>query len=151
MLTTIVDIHVVNHIRPDFDLYIGRASKYAKDPRLKKNSIWYNPFYANDYDPTRIQDCLRDYEIYIREKIAKDPVKYDLRSLIGKRLGCWCITTTSFTEPLRCHGQVLLKLIAEFYPEIPPCGSYKEGICDGTNQPCIPDCIGWGHNDGVCF
>jgi hypothetical protein len=110
MKTSIVDLHKVNHHRPPFDVYIGRAVRYTE---FTKNSIWYNPYFAKNYEPDHIQDCLRDYEIYIREKIKQDPVKYNLRELVGKKLGCWCLTTDNFDEPMRCHGQILLKLIKE--------------------------------------
>lgn len=110
MNTQIVDIHKINGKRPEFDIYIGRAVRYTE---FTKNSIWYNPYLAKDYDLDHIQDCLRDYEVYIREKIAKDPIKYNLKELVGKKLGCWCLNTDSFEDPLRCHGQILLKLIKE--------------------------------------
>jgi len=112
MTTQIIDIHKYNKQRPPFDVYIGRAVRYTE---FTHNSIWHNPYFAKDYVPAHIQNCLRDYEIYIRKKIAEDPVKYDLETLIGKRLGCWCITTESSEAPLRCHGQILLKLIKEFF------------------------------------
>lgn len=110
MKTQIVDIHKINGKRLEFDIYIGRAVRYTE---FTKNSIWYNPYLAKDYDLDNIQDCLRDYEVYIREKITKDPIQYNLKELVGKKLGCWCLNTDSFEEPLRCHGQILLKLIKE--------------------------------------
>lgn len=108
--TCVVDIHKINGKRPPFDVYIGRAVRYTE---FTRNSIWANPFFARDYDPVHIQDCLQDYADYIRRKIATDPQRYDLIQLQGKRLGCWCLTTASFDPPLRCHGQVILKLLHE--------------------------------------
>lgn len=35
-----------------------------------------------------------------------------LDELRGKTLGCWCINTDKET-PVKCHGQVLLKLLNE--------------------------------------
>jgi len=107
MLTQIIDVHKVNHVRPAFDLYIGRAVPYTE---FTKNSIWHNPFRTREMG--KIPVVIDLYEAYIRRKIAEDPVKYDLRTLVGKRLGCWCLTTTK-ELPRRCHGQVLLTLIRE--------------------------------------
>jgi len=45
-------------------------------------------------------------------KIKNDPKYYNLDELEGKILGCWCITTNKL-EPLKCHGQILMKLLRE--------------------------------------
>lgn len=39
---------------------------------------------------------------------------WDLAELTGMRLGCWCITTDSWENPV-CHGQILMKLWHEAY------------------------------------
>lgn len=109
MPTTIVDVHKVNGKRPDFDIYIGRAVRYTE---FTKNSKWYNPFYAKDYDRKNMDQCLTDFENYMRNKLDYEPEKYNLQELVGRKLGCWCITTSEI-YPLRCHGQILLKLIRE--------------------------------------
>jgi hypothetical protein len=97
--TSVVDLHKIKGIRPSFDIYIGRAVKRTE---FIEDSIWGNPNLT-----------LPEYEISIRDKIRDDPVKYNLRELVGKKLGCWCLTTDNFDEPMRCHGQILLKLIKE--------------------------------------
>jgi hypothetical protein len=61
---------------------------------------------------------LKAYEERIRYLIMMYPEKYDLKQLIGKTMGCWCCTTDSIKPPLRCHCQVILKLLWEFYPEL---------------------------------
>ncbi len=44
------------------------------------------------------------YEVHIRRR---PDLIAALTELAGKRLGCYC-------KPLPCHGDVLLKLLAEF-------------------------------------
>ena len=51
------------------------------------------------------ENCLIEYEEYIREKIKKEGIE-ELKKLKGKVLGCWC-------KPEKCHGDILLKLIEE--------------------------------------
>ena len=97
---SVVDIHKIRGKRPEFDVYIGRSSG-----KLVR-SIWCNPFRG-----------LRYYEKYIKSMIDFDSVKYDLELLRGKRLGCWCITTDSFLNPV-CHGQILLKLVFDGYKRL---------------------------------
>jgi hypothetical protein len=80
---------VVNKYREAYDVYIGRGS------------IWGNPFRVG-VDGDRDQVIAR-YEAYIRER---PDLLARLGELEGKRLGCFC-------KPKRCHGDVLVKLIAE--------------------------------------
>ncbi len=79
----------------------------------KESSLWANPFKLGR-DGSR-ESVIRKYKKYIAEKIATDPTKYDLNSLRGKQLGCWCISCeegiTTSAVPLECHGQVLLELL----------------------------------------
>jgi hypothetical protein len=105
--TSIVDLHKINGIRPSFDVYIGRANKHTE---FNLDSKWHNPFTICN---TLAEKILENYENYIREKIEQNPIKYNLKELVGKKLGCWCLNTDNFNEPLRCHGQILLKLIKE--------------------------------------
>jgi hypothetical protein len=83
---------VVHHRHEDYDVYIGRPSK------------WGNPFTIGK-DGTRTL-VIEKYEKWIRTQ--PDLLK-DLRDLKGKTLGCWC-------SPKACHGDVLVKLVDEFYP-----------------------------------
>lgn len=100
MKTTIVDIHKKNGKRPDFDIYIGRA---VRNTEFIESSKWFNPRLS-----------LEEYELYIRNCIDVIPEYFNLKELVGKRLGCWCITTDKLT-PYVCHGQVLMKLLREKY------------------------------------
>lgn len=100
--TSVVDIHKKNGERPEFDIYIGRKVRYTE---FTKDSKWCNP-----------RLTLEEYELYIRDCIDKFPEYYDLNELKGKRLGCWCITTSEIPDKIEdmvCHGQVLMKLIRE--------------------------------------
>jgi len=104
MITSVVNIHKKNGKRPKYDIYIGRKLKPFMDREgITFNSKWRNPYLS-----------LEEYELYIRDCIDKTPEYYDLNELKGKRLGCWCITTSE-VYPMKCHGQVLLKLIREAF------------------------------------
>lgn len=92
----VVDIHVVNGVRPHYDVYIGRKVQYHKT--FTEDSKWRNRSVS-----------LEAYEDTIR---ITDRLWNSLDELRDKVLGCWCVTTTG-TEPLRCHGQVLMKLVRE--------------------------------------
>lgn len=97
--TSVVDIHKVNGVRPEFDVYIGRSVRFTE---FTKSSKWANPFFKTT--------PLSEYEDLIKEKIRLRFLNLD--ELRGKRLGCWCVTTDKI-KPLVCHGQVLMKLIRE--------------------------------------
>jgi hypothetical protein len=128
--TVVVNIHAHHGKRPQFDIYIGRATPYTE---FKESSKWANKFKPKNYtDP---QKCLDDYEADIRAKIARDPVKYNLEELRGKRLGCWC-------KPGPCHGDILIKLLNEI--SCLKCGQKKHTgedrqgciICSKFNVDC---------------
>jgi len=80
---------VVNCRREKYDVYIGRPSVFG------------NPFViGKDGDRDMV---ISKYEKYIRGRA-------DLMALIpnlkDKKLGCFC-------HPLKCHGDVLVKLVGE--------------------------------------
>jgi len=76
---------VVHCKRDEFDVYIGRGSK------------WGNPFViGKDGDRAEV---IAKYEYYL---LQNDRLLNDLHELEGKRLGCYC-------SPKACHGDVLLK------------------------------------------
>lgn len=81
---------VVDHRREEYDVYIGRPSK------------WGNPFVIGK-DGTRAT-VIAKYEKWIR---SRPELIADLHELRGKVLGCWC-------SPKPCHGDVLVKLVNEF-------------------------------------
>jgi len=78
---------VVNLSKEDYDVYIGRPSK------------WGNPFLIGK-DGSR-KEVIEKYEKYILEN---ENLINDLHELEGKVLGCWC-------KPKACHGDVLVRLI----------------------------------------
>jgi hypothetical protein len=78
---------VVNKTKEDYDVYIGRGSK------------WGNPFPIGTCG-SRAQ-VIQLYKEYI---LASEGLMYDLHELKGKRLGCYC-------KPLACHGDVLKELV----------------------------------------
>jgi Domain of unknown function (DUF4326) len=82
--------HVVHRNRQRYDVYIGRGSK------------WGNPYkIGRDGDRAEVVAL---YERHIREE--RPDLLAALPELYGKALGCYC-------APLRCHGDVLAKLVAE--------------------------------------
>jgi len=85
---------VVNIYDSEYDTLICRPSK------------WGNPF-PIEGRLTRAK-AIAAYEVHVRRSpklIAALP------ELAGKRLGCHC-------APLPCHGDTLVRLLHEFFPEI---------------------------------
>ena len=78
---------VVNKIKEDYDIYIGRGSK------------WGNPFVIG-LNGSRMQ-VIGMYKTYI---LSKPELLKDLYELKDKRLGCFC-------KPLPCHGDILKELV----------------------------------------
>lgn len=90
-----------------FDIYIGRTM--GADPRLR-NVGWGNPFKVETHG---LAESLRLYEAWVRNK---PELMKRLPELRGKVLGCWCAPPgglTTHTGRLICHGQVLMRLLAE--------------------------------------
>lgn len=116
--TVVVNVKVTN-LRPvynnleewckdcDNNIYIGRKGIVFIDKERypKESSIWANP-YKISKDMSR-EDCITEYEKYIRKKIIDEKLVPNLMQLKGKNLGCWC-------KPEQCHGDVLIKLIEEY-------------------------------------
>lgn len=80
---------VVNLADSDYDVYIGRPSK------------WMNPF-VKGTDGSR-SEVIQKFEQYIR---SKPELLAQIEELRGKRLGCYC-------APKACHGDVLVRLLEE--------------------------------------
>ena len=84
---------VVNKYKEDYDVYIGRPSK------------WGNPFVVNkkgDFsDGMTREQVIERYKEYLKEnpQLIED-AKTELK---GKRLGCFC-------KPKACHGDVLASI-----------------------------------------
>jgi len=80
---------VVHCKKEPFDVYIGRPSK------------WGNRFEIGK-DGTR-EEVIEKYEQFLR---SNSFLMASLPELKNKTLGCWC-------APKVCHGDVLVKLVAE--------------------------------------
>jgi hypothetical protein len=96
------DLRVINlkdkpRPEPSEFVYIGRGQHAGKGyfPRSK----WANPYTVKRYGRA---EALARYEQMVRE----GPLWDELPELEGKTLACWC-------KPEPCHGDVLLKLLAE--------------------------------------
>ena len=89
---------VVNLRKNDYDVYIGRGSK------------WGNPFTHIKDRNTKAEhivatrtEALNRY----REWIKEQPMLLNsLEELRGKRLGCYC-------KPKTCHGDILVELLTQ--------------------------------------
>jgi len=92
--------NVVHCKKENFDVYIGRPSK------------WGNPFSHGIDRQTLAKFIVKDrseavkaYRDWITTGAGKHLMR-DLHELKGKTLGCWC-------KPLACHGDVLSELVLE--------------------------------------
>ena len=90
--TSIVDIHKKKGKRPFYDIYIGRR---VNGTEFNKDSKWCK----------KRGESFPEYEKRVRKTLYND-----LDELKGKILGGWCLNTDKI-EPLRCHAQILLKLL----------------------------------------
>ena len=77
---------VVNKYKEDYQIYIGRGSK------------WGNPFCIGK-DGTR-EEVIKKYAKYI---LTRKDLLFSLDELKGKTLGCFC-------KPKTCHGDILLEI-----------------------------------------
>jgi len=95
---------VVHCNKHDYDVYIGRPSK------------WGNPF-----THIKEKDTLAEFVVSSRDEainkymewiLANETLLSQLDELGGKILGCWCVKNENeFPIPYVCHGQVLIELI----------------------------------------
>lgn len=82
---------VVNKYRSAFDVYIGRGS------------MWGNPFViGKDGDREQVIALYREH-LWVQIQTAQVSLD-ELRSLNGKRLGCFC-------KPAACHGDVIANAV----------------------------------------
>lgn len=85
---------VVNKRDEQYDVYIGRGSR------------WGNPFPMKENTKAERDRVCDEYEKYFWES---DLVNH-LDELRGKKLGCFC-------KPKRCHGDFLAKLVNDKYKD----------------------------------
>lgn len=103
---------LVVHVNdPDgFDHYIGRASRFARDPRAHTASILANPYAQGRKHPSTglpmsVADVLALYLAHL------PTIEGDWRDEYrGCRLACWCTAPGTFLtaeRPWKCHGQIV--------------------------------------------
>ena len=85
---------VVHCKKEDFDIYIGRPSKWGNLYSHKNNTL-------AKYKVDTVEDAIQKYEEYI---LNNSYLLSCLPELANKTLGCWCY-------PYRCHGDILVKLV----------------------------------------
>lgn len=90
---------------PNGVVCVTRPSRHSNPYKI--GTIYKNPFTGGTLTITR-ENCLELFEIYVKGQLAADPNW--LEPLRDKDLACFC----KLTDP--CHGDVLLRLIAEMYP-----------------------------------
>ena len=84
---------VVHCKKEDFDVYIGRPSK------------WGNPFSCKNetlakFKTKNREESIKKFKVWI---MRQPNLLADLHELRGKVLACWC-------APKTCHGDVLARL-----------------------------------------
>ncbi len=95
-------------------VYIGRFQHWGAGRHFAA-SIWKNPFSAKRYGR---EEALRLFEDHART----DPrLMARVPELRGKVLACWCAPVHA------CHGDVLLRLIAETGEEVEEIESVPRG------------------------
>ena len=108
---------VVNLKTDEYDVYIGRGSK------------WGNPFRIGT-DNTR-EEVVRKYREWV---LDNDYLMESLHELVGKRLGCYC-------KPLLCHGDILVEFAngleeSVFDPTPINFNNYPPGTEDEMRREC---------------
>lgn len=100
---------IVHWKKVKFDFYLGRDHALYGIPRFAAMPEFANPF-SIGIEGTR-DEVIVKYEVYIREQIKKNPGMIQLlKQMRGATLGCWCF-------PLRCHCEIVAKLIQEYFPD----------------------------------
>jgi len=93
---------VVNMKDDEYDVYIGRGSKWGNPYTHIKNKSTKAEFIVE----TRHEAIIK-YKEYIKNN---QELMDSLHELKGKKLGCYC-------KPKSCHGDVLVELIEK--PKLP--------------------------------
>ncbi len=83
---------VVHCKKEEFDVYVGRGSKWGNPYSHKEGTL------AEEVVGSRAE-AIQKYEEYL---LSNEDLMIDLPKLRGKILGCWC-------KPKSCHGDILLK------------------------------------------
>jgi len=83
---------VVHCKKEEFDVYVGRGSKWGNPYSHKGGTL------AEEAVGSRAE-AIKKYEEYL---LSNKDLMRDLPELKGKVLGCWC-------KPKSCHGDILIK------------------------------------------
>lgn len=83
---------VVHCKREEFDVYIGRGSRWGNPYSHKVGTL------AEHVVGSR-QEAIQKFEEYL---LSNEELMGSLDELKGKILGCWC-------KPKACHGDILLR------------------------------------------
>lgn len=83
---------VVHCKKEEFDVYVGRGSKWGNPYSHKEGTL------AEKVVGSR-SEAIQKYEEYL---LSNEDLMRDLPKLRGKILGCWC-------KPKSCHGDILIK------------------------------------------
>jgi hypothetical protein len=90
------DTRVVHCQKESYDVYIGRPSKFG------------NPYTHIKERNTKAEFIVKNREEAIekyKEWLLNNPeILFEIMSLEGKTLGCWC-------HPKKCHGDVIVEMI----------------------------------------
>lgn len=89
---------VVNLNKEDYDIYIGRGSKWGCPFTVIKD----RPTLAKEIVGSK-EEALSKYKEYV---LASPELMNSLNELDGKVLGCFC-------KPEKCHGDILLQLLEQ--------------------------------------
>jgi len=87
-----VILRVVHCKKEEFDVYVGRGSKWGNPYSHKEGTL------AEEVVGSR-SEAIQKYEEYL---LSNEDLMRDLPELRGKILGCWC-------KPKSCHGDILIK------------------------------------------
>ena len=83
---------VVHCKREEFDVYIGRGSKWGNPYSHKEGTL------AEHVVGSRTE-AIQKFEEYL---LSSEELMGSLEELRGKILGCWC-------KPKSCHGDILIR------------------------------------------
>ena len=87
---------VVHCKKEEYDIYIGRPSKWG-------NIFSHKPNTLAEIKVASREEAIEKYREWIK---TQPELLASLEELRGKRLGCFC-------RPKTCHGDVLLELLGE--------------------------------------
>jgi len=91
---------VVNVMKDDYDVYIGRYNKWkGLEGSMFRNREWMK----NNSMEERMRS-IEVYRVWFYEEIKKEWFRKEVEKLRGKVLGCWC-------KPLPCHGDVIVEYL----------------------------------------